>query len=164
MRGLQTAEGCKPAPTIGVHLLDREVTGWFLGRHGAGEVMTKIYDPGSSHASEMAELEAARRRLRDDRQAGLYDTPADADWYRSEYQRIGHDITALKALPERKPGIREVPAGKTIGQEWEAADNARRREMLAEFEVRAVVYPRRHDPRVVITGTEILPAVSAGAG
>jgi len=42
-------------------------------------------------------------------------------------------------------------------QEWDAADNARRREMLAEFEVRVVVHPTGHDPRVAITGMEITP-------
>ena len=26
--------------------------------------------------------------------------------FRTEYRRLGEDITALKALPERKPGMR----------------------------------------------------------
>jgi site-specific DNA recombinase len=50
-----------------------------------------------------------------------------------------------------------VPTGRTIAQEWDAADNARRREMLAEFEVRVVLHPRGHDPRVAMTGMEISP-------
>ena len=37
-----------------------------------------------------------------------------------------------------------VPTGRTIAQEWDAADNARRREMLAEFEVRVVLHPTGH--------------------
>jgi site-specific DNA recombinase len=98
-----------------------------------------------------------RTRLREDRQAGLYDDADDAEWYRTEYRRLGEEITALKVLPERKPGMRLVPTGRTIAQEWDAADNARRREMLAEFEVRAVLYPTEHDPRVAITGVEITP-------
>ena len=81
----------------------------------------------------------------------------DAEWYRTEYRRLGEEITALKALPERKPGMRLVPTGRTIAQEWDAADNARRREMLAEFEVRVVLHPTGHDPRVAITGMEISP-------
>jgi hypothetical protein len=52
------------------------------------------------------------------------------------------EITALKALPERKPAMRMVPTGRTITQEWDAADDARRREILAEFEVRVVLHPR----------------------
>jgi site-specific DNA recombinase len=66
-------------------------------------------------------------------------------------------ITALKALPERKTGIRTVSTGRTIAQEWDMADDARRREMLAEFEVRVVLHPTRHDPRVAMTGMEIIP-------
>ena len=50
-----------------------------------------------------------------------------------------------------------MPTGRTISQEWDAADNARRREMLAEFEVCVVVHPTGHDPRVAITGMEITP-------
>ena len=69
----------------------------------------------------------------------------------------GEEITALTALPERKPGMRLVPTGLTIAQEWDAADNARRREMLAEFEVRVVLHPMGHEPRVAVTGMEISP-------
>jgi hypothetical protein len=96
------------------------------------------------------------------RQAGLYDSAEDADWYRTECRRLGEEITALKALPERKPGMRLVPTGRTIAEEWDAADNARRREMLAEFEVRVVLHPTGHEPRVAITGMEIAPDVCDG--
>jgi site-specific DNA recombinase len=133
------------------------VSEWFLTRYGAGEVMRKIYDPGTGHAAQIAELEVTRTRLREDRQAGLYDDASDAQWYRTEYRRLGEDITALKTLPERKPGMRMVPTGRTIAQEWDAADNTRRREMLAEFEVRVVLHPMGHDPRVAVTGMEISP-------
>ena len=145
------------APAIGVSALDAQAGEWFLARYGAGEVMRKIYDPGTGHAAQIAELEATRTRLRDDRQAGLYDSAEDAEWYRTEYRRLGEEIAALKALPERKPGMRMVPTGRTIAQEWDTADDARRREMLAEFEVRVVLHPTGHDPRVAITGMEISP-------
>jgi hypothetical protein len=56
--------------------------------------------------------------------------------------------------------MRMVPTGRTIAQEWDPADDARRREMLAEFEVRVVLHPRGHDPRVAITGMEIIPGGS----
>ncbi|HTU73840.1 MAG TPA: hypothetical protein VMG38_10010 [Trebonia sp.] len=41
--------------------------------------MRRIYDPGTGHAAEIAELEVARRRLRDDRNVGLYDSAEDAE-------------------------------------------------------------------------------------
>src|SRR5260370_22824097 len=119
--------------------------------------MRKIYDPGTGHAARIAEREATRTRLREDRQAGLYDSAEDAEWYRTEYRRLGEEITALKALPERKPGMRLVPTGRTIAEEWDAADNARRRGMLPEVGVRVVLHPTGHEPPVAVTGTEISP-------
>jgi DNA invertase Pin-like site-specific DNA recombinase len=164
IRGIRASAECRPAPRMVVTAADALVSGWFLARYGSGEVMRKIYDPGTGHAAQIAELEATRTRLREDRQAGLYDSAEDAEWYRTEYRRLGEDIAALKALPERKPGMRLVPAGRTIAQEWEAADNARRREMLAEFEVRVVLHPMGHEPRVAVTGMEISPDGSEPAG
>ncbi len=161
IRGIRASADCKPAPCISMAAADAVVSEWFLARYGAGEVMRKIYDPGTGHSAQIAELEATRTRLREDRQAGLYDSADDAEWYRTEYRRLGEEITALKALPERKPGMRMVPTGRTIAQEWDAADNARRREMLAEFEVRVVLHPTGHDPRVAVTGMEV---ISAGSG
>jgi hypothetical protein len=160
VRGIPSSAGCKPAPTIGVDVLDAQASEWFLARYGAADVMRKIYDPGTGHAAEIAELEATRKRLRDDRNAGLYDSADDAEWYRAEYKRLGEEIAALGALKERKPGIRTVSTGRTVAQDWEDADDARRREMLAEFEVRVVLHPTGHAPRVAMTGME-LPGVSS---
>ena len=160
VRGIRVSATCKPAPTMSIARMDALVSEWFLARYGTGEVMRKVYDPGTGHAAQIAELDATRTRLREDRQAGLYDDARDAEWYRTEYRRLGEEITALKALPERKPGMRMVPTGRTIAEEWDAADNVRRREMLAEFEVRVVLHPTGHEPRVAITGMEINPSGS----
>ncbi len=119
--------------------------------------MRKVYDPGTGHAARIAELEATQARLRDDRQAGLYDSPEDSGWYRAEYQRLGDEIAGLRALPDRKPGMRSVGTGRTVAQDWEKGDSARRREMLAEFEVRVVLHPTGHDPRVAFTGIDDTP-------
>jgi site-specific DNA recombinase len=164
IRGIRASAGCRPAPGMAIPMADALAGEWFLARYGAGEVMRKVYDPGTGHAAQVAELEATRTRLREDRQAGLYDDADDADWFRTEYRRLGEEIAALKALPERKPGMRMVPTGRTIAQEWEDADNARRREMLAEFEVRVVLHPAGHEPRVAVTGMEISPDGSELAG
>jgi site-specific DNA recombinase len=126
--------------------------------------MRQVWDPGTGHAAQVADLEAIRAWLRADRNAGLYDEPDEAEWYRTEYTRLGEEIKALKALPERKPGMVSIPTGRTIAQEWAGANQARRREMLAEFEVRVVLHPRGHNPRVAITGIEITPDVAESAG
>jgi hypothetical protein len=140
-----------------ITVLDGLVNEWFVKRYGPGELMRQEWDPGTGHAAQIAELEATRTRLRTDRNAGLYDEPDEAEWYRTEYKRLGDEIKALKGLPERKPGMVSIPTGRTVAQEWADAGRARRREMLAEFEVRAVLHPRTHGPRVAITGMEISP-------
>ena len=144
-------------------VVDGLVSEWFVKRYGAGELMRQEWDPGTGHAAQVAELEATRTRLRTDRNAGLYDEPGEAEWYRTEYKRLGDEIRALEALPERKPGMVSIPTGRTIAQEWDDAGQARRREMLAEFEVRVVLHPRTHSPRVAVTGMEISPDGSGTA-
>ncbi len=135
---------------------DALVSEWLLARYGSGGGHAE--DLRSGDRARGADRGAGgRARLREDRQAGLYDSAEDAEWFRTEYRRLGEEIAALKALPERKPGMRLVTTGRTLAQEWDAADNARRREMLAEFEVRAVVHPTGHEPRLAITGMEISP-------
>jgi len=54
-------------------------------------------------------------------------------------------------------GEHMVPTGRTIAQEWDKADDTRRRDMLAQFDVRVVLHPTGHDPRVAITDIEISP-------
>jgi site-specific DNA recombinase len=93
-----------------VAALDAQVGEWFLARYGAGEVMRRVYGPGTGHAAQIAELEATRRRLRDDRNVGLYDSADDAEWFRTEYKRLGDEIAALKANALQGRDVDVVPA------------------------------------------------------
>jgi site-specific DNA recombinase len=162
VRGIQASAECKPAPSIGVAELDAQVSAWFVSTYGAGEVMKKVWDAGTGHTAQIADLSAARDRLKADRDAGLYDDPDEAEWYRARYRSITDEIGALRGLKERKPGMIEISTGRTIGQEWDSADKPRRREMLAEFAVRVVVNARKGSAatarRVTITGIDA-PAV-----
>ncbi|WP_258563032.1 recombinase family protein [Streptomyces phytophilus] len=154
--GIRSSQGCKPAPSIAVPTLDSQVEEWFLTRYGEGYVMRREYDPGTGYAGRIKELENSRRRLREDRQAGLYDAPDDAEWYRREYGRMGEEIAEMRKLPDRPPGMRLVATGQTIAEQWQAAaDDAVRREILTEFDVRVTLHPRSRKPRVMMTGTNI---------
>ena len=104
IRGIRASAGCKPAPAIAITAADALVSEWFLARYGAGEVMRKIYDPGTGHAAQIAELEATRTRLREDRQAGLYDDSDDAEWFRTEYRRLGEEITGAEGAARAQAG------------------------------------------------------------
>lgn len=116
--GVIASKDCAPAPNMSVPKLNKIVTEWFLGKYGSGHLMKHQYDPGTGYAVRIAELEADRKGLRDDRSAGLYDSEGDAEWYRREYARMGREIAELKKLPERPAGMRMVPTGKTVADEW----------------------------------------------
>lgn len=155
VRGIRASQDCRPAPAIGIAALDAMTGEWFTGQYGAGEEMKRVYDPGTGHASEIKELQTTRDRLRDDRQAGLYDSPEEVQWYRERYKKLGDEIKALEALPDREPGFRNRATGRTVAARWEAADDAGRREILAEYEVRVVVHPVGKGPRVVFSGITV---------
>lgn len=160
--GLPQSADCKPAPSIGVAKLDAMVTAYFLDNFGNAPQYREVFDPGTGHAARRAELETDLTRLREDRTAGVYDRPADAEWYRAEYRRLSEDLDALNAEPEREPGMVWVPTGKTMGDLWEqAATEAEQRELLASYNVKAVIYPRGSELRVWIHSLD--PAVEAEA-
>jgi site-specific DNA recombinase len=161
VRGVPASQHCKPAPTIYMATLDQQVTEFFISRYGAGERMEQRWDPGTGYAGRIAELEHNRNRLKDDRRAGLYDAPDEQVWFRTEYKRITQEIAELKKLPERPSAMRLMPTGQTVAEAWqEAPDDAARREMLAEYNVHVVLFPRSVKNRVVITGRE-LPILAA---
>ncbi|MGW2391542.1 recombinase family protein [Streptomyces lydicamycinicus] len=160
VRGFPESRHCKPAPMIKFHLLDAEVEAWFLAEYGPGLVMRKEFDPGTNYAAQIADLEADRKRLRDDRRAGLYDAEDDVEWYRAEYSRMGNEISELKKLPDRPAGMKLIPTGKTVADAWrEARDDAERRELLIEFNVQVSLFPAAAPQRIKFTGTNVYDLV-----
>jgi DNA invertase Pin-like site-specific DNA recombinase len=156
VRGVPSSQHCAPAPTMAATALDAAVAQWFLARYGTGEVTEKVYDPGTGYAARIAEAEAARKRLRDDRAAGLYDDEDDHEWFRTQYARLGREIRELRALPERPAGMRMVPTGQTVADQWaKAPDDAARRELLHGYEVRVMLWPRGAEQRWQATGLDL---------
>lgn len=143
VRGIRRSADCKPAPAMTISNLEAAVTAYFLDRFGSTPVMRRVFDPGSGHAARIASLEADRRRLREDRAAGLFDSDDDAAWFREQYARMGRELDAVRAEPERPAGMRWVMTGRTVADQWrEAPDIAARRDLLATYGVKAVLYPR----------------------
>lgn len=151
VRGLPKSAHCKPSPGMLVTKLDQAVTDYFLTKFGGEDLWEQVFDPGTGHAARITQLEADRRRLREDRAAGLYDSADDAEWFRREYARMGAELDALRLLPERAAGMRWVKTGQNVRDLWDAADgDAGRRELLANYDVTVVLYPSRHSPRMWI--------------
>jgi site-specific DNA recombinase len=148
VRGIATSQHCKPAPGMIVSKLDEIVEEYFLTQFGPTPLVKQVFDPGSGHGPRIAQLEADRKRLREDRAAGLYDSADDAAWFREVYARIGQELDELLKIPVREAALRWVRTGETVADEWHKATSTERREMLTRYGVKAVIYPRGHRPRV----------------
>lgn len=153
VRGVVSSQHCKPAPSTYMSYLDAHVEEWLLARHGDAQVMEKQFIVGTRYGERIAELEADRRRLREDRMAHLYDDPDDAEWFRREYKRMGDELKELRQLPERPSGVHLLPTGETVAQQWHSAvDESARRLILAGLSVRMELFPERAPERVTVTG------------
>ncbi|MFF9730664.1 zinc ribbon domain-containing protein [Streptomyces albidoflavus] len=131
-KGWLQAQHCRPAPLINAHLLDAYVEEWFLRELGDGVIYETVYDPGNGIAERVAETRASRERLRADREAGLYDAPDDAAWFRDRYAVLGRELAALEAEPRRAPGMVRRPTGETVANRWfRAPDVQARKEIRA---------------------------------
>ncbi|WTD06785.1 recombinase family protein [Streptomyces albidoflavus] len=141
-KGWRQAQHCRPAPLIRAYLLDAYVEEWFLRELGDGLIYETVYDPGNGIPERMAEIRASRERLRADREAGLYDAPDDAAWFRARYAALGGELAALEAEPQRAPGMVRRPTGETVADRWfRAPDVQARKEILIDFGVRVTLFP-----------------------
>lgn len=142
--GLSGAKDCRPAPSFFIHDLDARMESWFLAQYGSGMIMETVYDPGDGLAERIAEVEAARQRLRGDREAGLYDAPDDAEWFRSRYASMGKDLAKLRREPARPAGMVTRPTGQTVADRWAAAPEVQaRKEILQDFGIRVTIWPAK---------------------
>jgi hypothetical protein len=131
--------------------LDDLVEAWFLETYGAGIIMETVYDPGDGVPERIAELRAARERLRADRQTGLYDAADDERWFRRQYVEIGDEIEALEKEPRRAAGMVQRPTGETVADRWfNARDVQARKEILLDFRVRVTLFPTTSPVRWVV--------------
>ncbi|MER5178130.1 recombinase family protein [Streptomyces sp. NPDC002896] len=141
-KGWPSARGCRPAPLIRAHLWDAMVEAWFLETFGDGLIVETVYDPGNGVPERIAELQASRERLRADRQAGLYDSSDDAEWFRKQYAAMGQELAALELEPHRPAGMVQRPTGETVADRWhKAPDVQARKEILLDFGVRVTLFP-----------------------
>ena len=97
-------------------LLEKATTDWFLETYGHLPLFNRVYDAGTGHAARIAELTADRKRLRDDRKAGLYNSPDDAEWYRTEYNAMGAEIDAINEFEPLALSREDAPTAVSFAQ------------------------------------------------
>jgi len=151
LMGLVSETECKPSPAMSVHNLNALVEATFLEKVGTLPLYRRVYDAGTGHAARIIDLETDRSRLQEDRDAGLYDDPERAKWFRTRSLAMTAEIRQLKALPERPAGMYWQLTGETVADQWRTAtDDAARRELLAFYDFRVVLFPRTSPVRVHI--------------
>ncbi|MFF5718965.1 recombinase family protein [Streptomyces buecherae] len=149
-KGWQSAQYCRPAPLVWAEKLDAYVETWFLREFGDGLIYETVFDPGNGVAERIAEVRATRERLRSDREAGLYDSPDDATWFRERYASLSQELAALEREPQRVPGMVHRPTGETVADRWhKAPDVQARKEILMDFRVRVTLFPVSRPVRYV---------------
>lgn len=110
--------------------------------------METVFDAGDGFSERIVEVEAARSRLRSDREAGLFDAPDDADWFRSRYAEMGRELAKLRLEPVRPAGMVTRPTGETVEDRWvKAPDVQAKKEILREFGVRVTIWPAKSPVR-----------------
>lgn len=142
IRGLAKSAYCKPAPSMAALTLEETAAARFLAMYGDTPLLRREFDPGTGYAQRIAEIERDRTRLESDRAAGLYDRAADEARFRENHARMGAEIDHLASLPERPASIRWVRTGNLVADQWNrAADDAERREILATYGIKVLLYP-----------------------
>ncbi|OKI19328.1 recombinase family protein [Streptomyces sp. CB03911] len=131
------ADGC-PGVSIRAVNLEEMVEEWFLTRFGHFEYTERVNTGGSDHAADMADLEADIEELASGL-AGLRGAAKEAVLQQLNARQDA--LEALQVLPTVPAGVRWVPTGRTVREEWEARDIAGRRLMLMAYRVRATVAP-----------------------
>ncbi|MBO2455857.1 recombinase family protein [Actinomadura barringtoniae] len=122
--------------TVSVRALDPWVERELLARVGSWHLMEAVTTPGRDVAAELADLDARMEDLRADRAAGIYRSDADAAWFRSTYADMQDERDRLAAIPandDESPVYR--PTGRTVADEWEAADTEARRQLMLDLGV-----------------------------
>ncbi|MER0241026.1 hypothetical protein AAHZ94_03115 [Streptomyces sp. HSW2009] len=122
-------QDCRPAPLIWAKKLDAYVEEWFLRKFGDGLICETVFDPGNGITERVAEIRATRERMRGDREAELYDSPDDAQWFRQRYAALRQELVSREREPQRPREWSAAPPGRpsrTAGKRHPMSRPARR--------------------------------------
>lgn len=132
------ADRCKGV-LVPISRLQEYVTTEFLSVVGNLPAVESVFIPGQDSRAELEAVEQAITRLRDDRDAGVFDD--DEDDYRARVKALNARRRVLRDAPVVAPHWETRPIGKTAAELWHAADSdAARAELIRSMGVRCVVY------------------------
>ena len=104
---------------------------------GDADVPKKHWEPGEDATEEIEDLDKKIRRLRSDREAGVYDD--DETYYRETMKGYMERRKTLAAMPQKASGWRYEDTGVTYREAWVSADTQTRRKLLIDAGVQLFI-------------------------
>lgn len=123
----------KPGVYVNLPSLADWVRKEFPRRYGWMSEVSRVWVPGSDATRELNEVKRALQRLRDDRDAGLFDD--EEDEYRDRVQRLSTRRKALQGVPLVEPHWDTQETGRSLGELWGVLNDEKRGALLREYEL-----------------------------
>lgn len=121
----------KPGVYVNLPGMAEWVRAEFPLRFGRMAEVSREWVPGSDATRELNDVTKALQRLRDDRDAGMFDE--EEDEYRARVGRLIARRRALQSVPLVEPHWETKETGRTLGELWERLDDERRGALLREY-------------------------------
>jgi DNA invertase Pin-like site-specific DNA recombinase len=129
----------------GVYVNMEKLVDWVIEEFprvfGRMDEVKRVWHPGSDATRDLAQVNRSIRSLRDDRDAGLYESDEDEADYRSRLAKLITRRNALQEIPHEEPHWEVKKTGRRLGEVWEAASHAGRGRLLLEYGIHVWVGP-----------------------
>ncbi|MFD7750663.1 recombinase family protein [Streptomyces sp. NPDC059757] len=109
---------CEQNRSISAPLLEERVEEVFLSHAGDIEIVRRVFRPGIDYTRQIEEVSRSLERLREDRNAGLYDSTDGRDYWVKAVKSREAKLTELRSLPTRPDRWEEIPTGETYAERW----------------------------------------------
>jgi DNA invertase Pin-like site-specific DNA recombinase len=130
----------KPGVYVGMEKVIEWVMEEFPRRFAVLPEVHRVWVPGTDATRELTQVTRAIARLRDDRDAGLFDD--EEDEYRDRVKRLNARKRALEDVPQVTPHWEVQSTGRTLGEAWAALDvDDKRGDLLREYGLHVWVRP-----------------------
>ncbi|WHM37467.1 recombinase family protein [Streptomyces sp. BPTC-684] len=131
--------GAGHSVTVKAETLDKWAEEQFLMRLGHMQVKAPVTDPGEDHTADLERVRESIKRLRRDRDAGLYDGEDDEAEYNDMMRSLLKERRELEAMPLRPPSTHWVPTGRTFADMWRNEETEGKRRLLLDAGARITV-------------------------
>ncbi|MCX4552262.1 recombinase family protein [Streptomyces sp. NBC_01500] len=131
----------------GVYINRAKLVDWvreeFPRIYGVLPEVKRVWHPGSDATRDLAQVNRTIRALRDDRDAGLYESDEDETEFRDRMARLLARRKALQAVPVEEPHWEKQETGRTLAEVWTELSDEGRGKLLIEYDIHVWVRPSK---------------------